>query len=330
MIFYTFSVLYVHVIIHWFRKLPLSFLILATSPIVVFASLRGNSGKDTYQYLYRFYNFDVDSIYSNEPILNILISISKLFSESHISFFFLHALLVCILFCLALKKFDSLRLYFVTVGPMFLIDGITNGMRITLAYHFILVAFAYRNKYLFLTLALLSHVTAIFSLLSTYISNIVASFSKSKYVYFSILAVLLIYLYYNYTVILDGTRILSKIDYYSGRSLTTWFSGLADLAVLFFLILSPALVKPDLKNILVKFTLAIIFVVLFFYAIQFSLGSIRVLKLVLLGLFVSTLVRDNSSTFVYRIALVLGAAYSVNYLRQVMFTFGTLPYPGSL
>jgi len=328
-IFYILGILYVYIIIFFFKKLPLPLLFFSTIPLILFSSLRGSSGKDTYAYLVRFDNFDINEAnLFYEPILNFMIYFTKSFSNSHELFFFLHASVVCLLFSLALKKYDELKLYFLSLGPMFLIDGITNGMRITLAYHLILVGVAYKKLFMTGVLAFASHISALVGLFSIYLFRIMELKSPMRFLLMALLASLGLYLLTNFEQIFEGTIAISKLEYYSNNTLNTWYSGIADITVLFFILFTAALSNPSWFRILSFFIMALAASLLFFYAIQTSLGAIRVLKVFNIALLVSKFSRSNRSRVQTQLFFILGLAYSINFIRQVIYTPGTLPYPG--
>ena len=319
-------------LIFWLRKLPLGVLLFLCMPLIIFSSLRGTSGKDSYVYLFRFYSFDSEQMavsLLSEPLLSFLIYSSRLISDSHVVFYALHATLVCFLFSMALKKYDKLRLYLVSIGPMFLIDGLTNGMRVTLAYHFLLVAVVYRQFLFLAPMAFFAHISSLISIVVIYIANAsVMRFSGKVMVYFlAFLALGLCAQYLDVIIALDP-RLLSKIHSYSGNALSTSYSGLADLSVLFVLVTSLSFRQPQLMRFFGYALLAGLLCLGFYIFIQFSLSGIRILKMVIVGIFLSQAVISNRSKIAFAGFLFIGVLYSLNFLRQIYFTAGSLPYPG--
>lgn len=333
MIWYLLAILYSYGLIA-LRKLPLPFLIISSFPLVIFAALRGSSGKDTELYLNRFNSLDPDYFkfsLLDEPILNALIYITKLLTDSHIVFFALHALLVCMLFVLALKRFESVKLYYFTLGPMFLIDGLTNGMRITIAYHLFLVAVAYKREILIFPIIILSHVTG--SLL--YVAKYLANLNKFKRTYrllaLLFLGALMLTLASKLELILAlSPRINSKLSQYGELVLATKYSGLADLSILFMLFLAVSLGPIKLRERFVFLLLGMIVCTLFYLSIQQSLAFIRVLKLFLIGLLVSDYFVQRVTNRQLILFKLIGVLYSLNFIRQIVFGPGFLPYPGDV
>ena len=130
----------------------------------MFAALRGFSGKDTALYVLRFDAFELRSLtfsIDSEFVLTAIIFLAKDVLGSGVEVFFaLQALLLCAIYALAISRFDSARIYLMTIGPMFLIDGMTNGMRISLAYHFFILGVLLRAQLTAFFLAFFSHVSA--------------------------------------------------------------------------------------------------------------------------------------------------------------------------
>ncbi|MEL0606325.1 EpsG family protein [Pseudoalteromonas undina] len=333
MFWYLLAILYSYGLIA-LRRLPLPVLVISSLPLVAFAALRGSSGKDTGLYLNRFNSFDPDSFkfsLFDEPILNSLIYITKLFNGSHEIFFAFHASLVCILFVLALKRFEFVKLYFFTLGPMFLIDGITNGMRITIAYHLFLVAVAFKREISAAPLIFLSHVTGILLYIAKYFANINKLRKLYQIIVLLISAIIVLVLASNIDSILAlSPRINSKVTQYGELILTTKYSGLADLSVLFTLFLAVSLGPIKLLDRFIFLLLGILVCTLFYLSIQQSLAFIRVLKLFLIGLLVSDyFVRKVSDRQLFLFKLI-GVLYSLNFIRQIIFGPGFLPYPGDV
>ncbi len=333
MIWYLLAILYSYGLIA-LRKQPLSVLIISSFPLVAFAAFRGSSGKDTELYLNRFNNVDPDSFefsLFDEPILNSLIYITKIFTESHVVFFALHAALVCMLFVLALKRFEHVKLYFFTLGPMFLIDGLTNGMRITIAYHLFVVAVAYKREILVAPLIFLSHVTGSFLYVAKYLANL----NKLKKIYRFLALLLFTAIMLTLAAKLDlilalSPRINSKFSQYGELVLATKYSGLADLSILFTLFLAVSLGPLKLRDRFVFLLLGMFVCSLFYLSIQQSLAFIRMLKLFLVGLLVSDYFVQRVTNRQLILLKFIGVLYTLNFIRQIVFGPGFLPYPGDV
>jgi hypothetical protein len=267
----------------------------------------------------------------NEPILNSLIYFSKnIVGGTHELFFFLHSALTCFLFSCILKKFDNARVYLLTIGPMFLIDGITNGMRITLAYHFFAVAILY-NKKILGGLVFLSHVTGLFM----YMFKILLDSDKisiiKKVCLLLIIAVFAIILskYIDQALML-APRIATKLEKYSTMILPTKYSGIIDILMMVSVFSLAVWCHAKSKlNLLLGFLVALFLGGLFYTLVQNSLAFIRVGKLFIVALCLSRFVTEAPKKIHIYALLALGGIYSLNFLRQVILGNGFLPYPGT-
>ena len=124
MFYYLSSLIYVYIISRYFNKLPTIFIFISLFPIIIFATFRGNSGKDTPIYIDRFFGQNIEYSFFSEPIFSLIISASRFISDSSLEVFFaIHAALVCMLYSKVIKTNNA---FAVTLGPLFLIDGLTN------------------------------------------------------------------------------------------------------------------------------------------------------------------------------------------------------------
>lgn len=303
-----------------------------TIPLWYFAAFRGTSGKDSELYIHRFEHLDPEqlglSIFS-EPILDIIAFFPKYLGFGVESFFLFHAFIVCLFFSFLLSKYSKIYIYFLTVAPVFLIDGITNGMRITLAYHFFLLGMVYRNNILLFTLSFFSHISSVLMIVTAFAQR----FSSKGTLYVTILVVSCIfsiyflYAYFEY-LFLVVPRLESKLSQYSELVLATRYSGIADLFVMLGVFLMVGFRNitnfQRLKIILIGLCVCI----LIYVSIQYSLAFIRVSKLLLVS-FIALFSIHIYLSFDKRVSLVLiGVLYSLNYFRQVVSDVGFLPYPG--
>lgn len=316
------------------RQLSLPALILSMLPLILFATFRGTSGKDSGLYLLRFYNFDEATFelsFFNEPILNTLIYISRVFTDSHELFFFLHATLVCTLFCIGLKKFSELKLYYYSVAPMFLIDGLTNGMRVTIAYHLFIIAVAYKKKLSLFPIIFLSHVSGVFMYMVSFVLDSLKTELKYKALFIFIAGIGTYIAVLNIDSMMTlMPRVNSKLHQYGELVLPTKYSGIADLSVLLSIFLAISLGRVSglkrIKYLVVGFVLVLVM----YFMIQQSLAFIRVTKLIIIGLLVSPYVEKLVTKDKLIIFLFIGVLYTFNFIRQITFGHGFLPYPGPL
>jgi hypothetical protein len=329
MIFYFSALLWAYLLVAYCRKIPLFASFIVAIPLVVFSTFRGQSGKDTPLYLLRFFNadyfgsgFGLDS----EPILNIIALLAHFIEKNnHYIFFFIHSALVLTLFIFICRKFSNARYYLYTVGPVFLIDGLTNGMRITLAYHFILMGYFYRGKSFYFLLAFLSHLT---SVLPIFLSYLFVRRGFYLFLFFGALATVFLYFVdINWLISTFAPRVVSKATSYSELVLGSAYSGLADIFIIYVLLVFMSFFNRKRLFLLVIDVVAALLVCFVLYQlIQVSLAFIRVLKLIIIAL-ISSPFLINSRKHIPSWALVLpGLAYSGNFIRQVFVDEGFLPY----
>jgi len=303
-------------------------------PVMMFASLRGSSGKDTKLYLNRFDGMSSDGVavsFDSEPILNSLIYISKiLMGGGHELFFFLHAVLVCFLFSLIIKKYERARVYLLTIGPMFLIDGLTNGMRITIAYHLFVVAVLYRKQLMLGGGVFLAHVSG----LLMYFFKVCLDSSKVSTVRKIILLVLCSLLIYILSIYLDRLlllipRVAGKFSKYSEMVLPTKYSGVVDIFVMVSIFTLSVWTRVNRRRDLIYGSGIALFIGITFYVLnQNSLAFIRVGKLFIVALCVSEFATRAERAIPFYPLFVIGILYNLNFLRQIIFGHGFLPYPG--
>jgi hypothetical protein len=335
MIFYTFSIFYIYFLIYA-KKLPLFILFFLFLPIILFATFRGSSGIDSYLYLYRFDVFDYQNLFisiESEPFLDFLIYISKyVLSGSHHIFFLLHALIVCFLFALIVKKYSDARAYLVTVGPVILIDGLTNGMRITLAYHLFAVSMLYGKKLFMPVLVVLSHVSGLFMYIFAGALNFKnLSFRYKIILFFFLFLVVSIAYLYLYEISLYVPRLSGKIVKYSTLISHSSFAGLVDIFVIASVLILGAWSNAKNKSELIWGILLSIIVSLFFLILfQYSIAFIRLGKLFIVALCLSGYVNNSKKKIPINILVFVGTIYTLNFLRAVYFVDGFLPYPGNV
>lgn len=307
---------------------------LFTIPIIAFSTFRGSSGKDSELYLLRFFSMKNDWDQFNlfdEPILNSLIYISKhVLNGTHELFFFFHASLTCLLFSFIVKKYNMSRVYLLTIGPMFLIDGITNGMRITLAYHFFIVAILYRKHVIGGAFVMLSHVTGIlmygFQLLID--SNRISVLKKMS-LFFIFLVLLYITSLYLDRLLMLIPRVASKLDKYSLMTLPTKYSGIVDIFIMMTIFSLSVWCRVKTKvHLLFGIVFAVLLGATFYFLVQNSLAFIRVGKLFIVALCLSSFATNANKKIPFIALILLGGIYSLNFMRQVILGHGFLPYPG--
>ena len=122
-------------------------------------------------------------------------------------------------------------------------------------------------------------------------------------------------------------RVSSKLNAYEGLVLNTGYSGIADIYIIFSLLIVSAYYNT---NRLEKFVSIVPFILLFCAAIflttRISLAFIRLFKLIIIGICFSPLMNDCKRRIPSKILLLIGFPYTLNFMRQVVTDDGFLPY----
>lgn len=333
MLYYLAALLWIYLVSLYAYRLPHFCAVPASLPIVAFSAFRGESGKDTTAYIERFFSTDssFDSFtIDSEPTITLIISLSRLaFGDDARGFFALHAFILFNAYFLIAKKRSLNMAYLLSVGPVFLLDGITNGMRVTIAYHAILLSYTYGSRLLtvcaFWALAVFAHVTAIVSIALS------LALQKPTKALLGLLTVAALLYGLASSGIVDlislAPRIFSKLDKYADLTLPTWYSGVVDLLMIFALLLISVFTSKSLWHRKAMYgLLSLSFCILLYLGIQESLAFIRISKLVLIALFTSHLLKWKRVRGFQLAIFLLGLFYSANFLRQVSTDPGFLPY----
>jgi hypothetical protein len=143
MIAYVAAVIYAYLYGLFAHRTPWIVRLLGLTPLVAFSAFRGSSGKDTPLYLLRWAQFNIspdNPIAISEPVFTLVVFLGRVMSESTpVPFLALHASLVLICYAVVCSHWEESRVYLLTVGSVVVVDSITNGMRIGLAYHLLMV-----------------------------------------------------------------------------------------------------------------------------------------------------------------------------------------------
>lgn len=332
MLFYVAAILWMYFIGFSAYKLPIQMALPASIPIVAFSAFRGVSGKDTPLYINRFDYSDISFLtfnFDSEPLLLFMIKLSRLlFGDDVRGFFGLHAFLLFLIYFAIAKKFNRSRVYVLSVGPIFFIDGLVNAMRISFAYHLILFGYAYYGHTFaaarYWVLAILTHVTSLMAIFFMFIFR-----QRFVIVAFSALMAFLFYAVFSgeMKIISLFPRIMRKISDYSDLQRANWYSGIVDLFLLFSLMFLLVVSSGGsfVKKIIYSL-MAFLFCFLLYLGIQQSIAFIRISKLAIISLFSSGILTWGRVRK-YRLAILfLGLIYACNFIRQVAFDQGFLPY----
>ena len=331
MIYYIAVLTYTH-LLYLFRNFHGLILFFLTLPIWIFGALRGSSGKDTPLYFIRFLDFEFTSsnFFRNyEPAIEIFIGIGRLFSQTDpVMFFFFHAMFLSGLHVLLLKRSSSTWLFLLTFGPVFLIDGIVNGMRSSILY-FLFLVYAASGKRLFLISSLTAHVSSLsllgYEMMRKKPWRLVLSWLFLVVAFFTLFPMLENLVN---AISSDFERFDSKLRTYTNSSGRSFYSGLADtltlLGILFLLVLKSN-IRSSNSLIMVFF---FILVMTNFILIQESIAFLRFQKLTVVMVFAWVFSITDTSGMSRLIPASLGFFYTANFLRQVIYDYGFLPYGG--
>ncbi|EMN7332566.1 EpsG family protein [Vibrio vulnificus] len=333
MSFYIFSIFYSYFVSFTSRYYTKFIFPLLVLPLVLFSAFRGVSGKDTSTYIARFFN---SSLFSNgfsldsEPVITSIIEFSRFFDRGDPFYFFLfHAVIVTTCFYFIARNFEKSKFYLLTVGVVFLIDGITNGMRITLAYHFFVLALVSNKRMIFYSLAVFSQLTIVFSIFLEYMLRKWSELSiLRRLVFVFLLSIFMVLLFIlKDHVLFYLPRVDSKIEVYSGMTLSTRYSGIADIYIMFGLLLLASLYnRSSFKRFLLDLPIIMAFCAITFMSTSLSLAFIRVFKLLIIALCFSPLLLNPKRKIPTWLVFLLGIPYTLNFIRQVITNDGFLPY----
>lgn len=331
MIYYLLVILYLYFfprIIKNYSWITLPYFIV---PVVVFATFRGTSGKDTPTYIQRFFSseFSFGSL-DSEPLLTFLISLGRILDDTEPSYFFLlHSILVASLYFMFCKKYEISRYFAYILGPVFIVDGLTNGMRVILMYLFLLLSVVYGKRILLYFFALSSHVTGVIGIavISTFNNIRKSSVGRLVIIIASFILIAISFVFFESTLINFFPRIFSKLDKYSDATVQSSLSGISD----FYLIISITVLasfynRLDHKMVAFDFIFSVLLCIVLYYLITLSSSFLRVNKFFILALTVSPFLIDSRRKIPSYMLIIVGLPYTINFLRQVIFGHGFLPY----
>lgn len=334
MTFYLLSIIWSYCIIFFSKKFSKFHYFFFVTPLVLFSTFRGLSGPDTINYLGRYLNAsdglsNVTSI-AGEPVTYVLMYVSNLIFPGEFVFFnFIYALILSTLFYILCRNFDRYKYFMLFVGPVLIIDGLTNTIRVSLAYFLFLYAYTSRRYFIILTLSFFSHVsTVIMIVFKGIIERFKYKFSVRE---FSILIIFIMILCtsllaYQY-IVSFFPRISEKLDEYNKLKTSSSLSGISDIFVIFFILLFASIYNRDkVLYMLVDFVFICIFSLGLYYVASFSIGFLRLFKIIIICLSMSPFLYKSKRKIPSYLPFIIGFLYTLNYLRIVYFGDGYLPY----
>jgi hypothetical protein len=336
MVVYVAAVLYAYQYALTAHRLPVRFRLLGLLPLALFSGFRGSSGKDTELYLLRWAHPTPEGdlpLLLSEPLFSALVAVGRTLSTaSPVPFLTLHSLLVLLSYAFVCSHWSRARPYLLTVGPIFLIDAITNGMRIGLAYHLLMVGILGGRLALFAILATLTHLTTPVALaawlLAGRLGPRIASVIVLTAAALSFVALASVLDLAALQTLGLGGRLEGKIVYYLGSPPLAWYSGLGDALVLLAILLLTVSGQGSrrLGGWAVQAGAAVFAFGAVVLGLQYSLGFFRIVKLCLVGILFS--LGRGWGQAREGLLWVIGWLYMLNFLRQVSTEPGFLPYGG--
>ncbi|MGF1793550.1 EpsG family protein [Photobacterium profundum] len=303
-------------------------------PLVLFGTFRGTSGPDTINYINRFFNvadFSWSSLdLVSEPILTIIMLVSALFSKTNYEvFFFFFSIVILVPFVRICEKYHQYRFFLITVGAVLIIDGLTNTLRVSLAYFFFVYFYTTRFFFLGLLLSFLSHVSSLlmyfFGYLFKHINlkfDVVSIIKMLAFVF--ILFVFVVNQNYLFSFF---PRVSEKLDIYQTLKTTSSLSGVSDLFVIFSLLCVASVYNRDkLTDVLFDVISSALICIVLYQGISVSLGFLRVLKLIIIALTLSPMLTYSKRYIPTYLLLAIGIPYLLNYIRIISSGDSYLPY----
>lgn len=317
---YYIAVLYIIFISIIFRNKSPFLILLFLFPLVLFSTFRGDLGPDTENYVWMFNHVNLsqpETLKIAEPLFVLLICLSKSISSNVEFFFFLNALLICSLYSFLICNFNKSKLYLLSIGPVFLISGLTNGMRIGVSYQILALAMLLNSNKRILISASLFHISSVVSyIVYFYIAPLSRKLTVKNiaYICFSIILTLIII-----SFLLTDTRVVDKFLFYSNYSSPSLLSGVSDLYIIFIVWLISVEKNQSIWNFIVKLLFVLIICLLLKFFSFYSYAFLRIIKLVMLGfvIYYSNSIATNQLGSKKILILLLLVPYTINYCLSV-------------
>ncbi|MEZ9140964.1 MULTISPECIES: EpsG family protein [unclassified Shewanella] len=306
-------------------KISNSIKFISLIPFVFFSAYRGNSGSDTENYYTRFQfiekNFDNFLNFFNEPGLPLIMKGVHFVGGDYESFAFVYAIIFVLLYFTICCRFKEYKVFLLTVGVVFFIDGLTNTLRVSMCYLFFIIATtSNKTKHPLYFVSFLFHVSSlIMILLRFYLSKIKLKISPKMIVYILLGAILFFVFIYGQSFILENIpRLNDKMDAYSELKTRSFFSGLSDIYIIFCLSAVASFYNRDsYKQMAIDFLIILCICIGLFIATSISMGVLRLIKICVLTLCLLpplTKPKRNIPKFVLFVILV---PYLVNFFLVV-------------
>lgn len=333
MIIYISALIWVYVAYFLGRNKCLKFNFIFFVPLIVFSVARGASGPDTLNYYHKFLNIESDfSGYLNftaEPVTYILMYISDILEGGWFLFSVIYGSIVILLYASIMKNYSLYRVFLLTIGPVLLIDGLVNTIRVTIAYLFFLAAYQNRKFWLFWLLSFLSHVSSLLLIIGSFLAkriNIKASL-KNFLMMLALLMIFALIMVKLESIVSFFPRIQDKLSQYSSFKTQSSLSGLSDIFVIFSLLALGSYYNRK-SNIEFFIDIMMTLIICFgcYVGAMYSIGFMRLLKIIIIVIAMSPMLLSPRRKIPTFVLLVIGGLYTMNYLRIVFSGESYLPY----
>lgn len=330
---YIMAIVWAYILLIFKHKLPMALRLFVIIPLICFSVFRGASGPDTLSYYHKYLNIgetisDHLSV-TGEPVTYLMMHFSLLIGNDWLLFCLIYAVIISLFYCSLVNRYYLYRVFLLTVGPVLLIDGLVNTVRVTLAYFFFLVAFKNRKYWLYWMLAFLSHVSALILIAGQCFSQrikVKVSIKNVLLILFSLIFIFILLSKFE-LIISYFPRIQDKLTQYDTFKTQSSLSGLSDIFVIFCLLILSSYYNRTLGiEFFLDVLLAILFSAVLYIGAMYSIGFMRLLKLIIIILSVSPMLIQSRRHIPSLLFFIIGFLYSMNYLRIVMQGDGYLPF----
>lgn len=306
-------------------------------PLVFFSTYRGGAGPDTINYYHKY--LDIQSIINNgvgfadEPLSYYIMYFSKIIINKWEFFNLIYSLTIIACVAYLVRRYSYYHVFLLTAAPVFIIDGLSNTIRVSLAYFFFLVACTNKKFWLFWLLSFMSHVTAILMIAGRIFSNKVKfniSFRNVAIIFISFILFGLVFYSFEY-ILSFFPRIAFKLIQYDEFKTQSNVSGLSDIFVISSLLVLSSYFN---RNMRAHFLIDLMFIMLLgitlYLGSMYSIGFMRFLKIIILIISISPMIVKPRKNIPKYIFILIGLLYTLNFIRIVVTSSGYIPYGSEL
>ncbi len=284
---------------------------------VLLSAFRGNAGIDTYLYVDRYTVLEsgfigIQNISIVEPLIPLLMWVSKTLGGSFILFSIIFGVLVSFLYFRIIKTIPNSIYFSLCCFPVIFLDSLFNGLRVGLAYPLIFLA-VYYSSIIYFVLGSFSHISAL-------IAAPFQIFSNKKFTIFIFILISSFIIFDSEIYQLIFQRFDSKFNQYQSIFTRNAYSGIADSSLLFvasliFLRTKGCSGKTFLKAMVPLF---IIIALLHFFLISKFVFMLRVTRFIDI-IFFAMIAKSNQKidSLSLNISTIFGFFYILNFLRQI-------------